>query len=76
MLIFTIIFSMKKILVKPLFQIGQTLKQIASGDLTVRLPINSRDEVAELSLHFNNAMEQIGSAISSLKKYPNHEQHR
>ncbi|UTC66734.1 MULTISPECIES: methyl-accepting chemotaxis protein [unclassified Treponema] len=67
-LIFTIIFSMKKILVKPLFQIGQALKQIASGDLTVRLPINSRDEVAELSLHFNNAMEQIGSAISSFEK--------
>lgn len=68
LLIFTVIFSMKKILVKPLFKIMQALKQIASGDLTIRLPIKSQDEIAELSLYFNDAMEQIGAAISSFEK--------
>lgn len=67
-LIFLVIFFMRNILIKPLFKIVQALKQITSGDLTVRLPIKSNDEIGELSAYFNNAMEQIGNAIKSFEK--------
>ena len=50
---------------KPLQFTSNALKNIAQGegDLTVRLPVNGNDEIAELSEYFNQTIAKIGASI-------------
>ena len=52
----------------PLQFTSDALKNIAQGDgdLTVRLPVHGKDEIAELSEYFNQTIAKIGSAIKSV----------
>ncbi len=55
-------------IVKPIQSIAKALKNIAEeeGDLTVRLPITSNDEVTEVSHYFNETMKKINFSIKSI----------
>jgi len=57
-------------LLKPLNLLTRSLKGIASGnaDLTKRLPVIGRDEIAKASGYFNQTMEQFRQLIVSIKK--------
>ena len=52
----------------PLQFTSDALRNIAQGegDLTVRLPVRGKDEIAELSEYFNETIAKIGSAIKSV----------
>ncbi|UTC67571.1 MULTISPECIES: methyl-accepting chemotaxis protein [unclassified Treponema] len=60
-LIVSSIFGLR--IVKPIKQIIITLKKVAEDDFTARLPIIGRDEFTQLSVHFNNTLDKIGSSI-------------
>lgn len=64
----TVFLLTRKLIIKPLSDISQSLDSIAAGggDLTRRLPTSSGDEVAELALNFNRVMEQIGTIIKNV----------
>ena len=55
--------------VKPVNEIGKSLKDIAKGegDLTKRLDIISKDEIGELSIWFNSFIEKLESIIVDIK---------
>ncbi len=56
-------------IVKPIRKVVYMIKDIATGegDLTVRLGINSRDEVGELGKWFDTFVEKLQSIISQVK---------
>ncbi|MFA6857341.1 MAG: methyl-accepting chemotaxis protein [Treponema sp.] len=53
----------------PLNNAAVALKNISegNGDLTVRLSVNSRDEVGDLSESFNKTMEKISSSVGLIR---------
>ena len=57
-------------IIKPIRNMGATLKEIASGegDLTKRLTIKSKDEVGEASEAFNTFMNKLNDIIISLSE--------
>ena len=57
----------------PLLKVTNILKNISEGDgdLTQRLPKLSKDEIGELSGHFNAVMEKLSASISSVKDESN-----
>ena len=57
-------------MVKPVARVAQVLKDISQGegDLTVRLPLEGKDEVTQLSMYFNETMEKIGKSIKVVDK--------
>ncbi len=66
MLIFITLVSRR--VAKPLQKIAEALKNISEGDgdLTVRLPLISNDEVTEVSRYFNDTIEKINISIKSI----------
>ncbi len=64
-----IIFFVTAGMVKPVQKVSKALKNIAQGDgdLTVRLPLISNDEVTEVSKYFNQTMEKINNSIKLVK---------
>ncbi|HEY9576605.1 MAG TPA: methyl-accepting chemotaxis protein [Pseudobacillus sp.] len=61
---FVILFFMISKIIKPLHQLKQAMGQTAKGDLTVRAEIVSKDEIGELSSHFNSMVENVNGLIS------------
>ena len=53
---------------KPIVEITGILKNISEGDgdLTVRLPVKTRDEIGRLSEYFNLTIEKIASSMKSI----------
>jgi len=60
----------KKVIINPVLEVSEGLKQIAEGDadLTRRLRINTKDEIGALADFFNQFMEKLQVLISSTKK--------
>lgn len=54
--------------IKPIVEIIGILKNISEGDgdLTVRLPVKSNDEIGRLSGYFNLTIEKIANAMKSI----------
>ncbi|NVP24331.1 cache domain-containing protein [Treponema phagedenis] len=65
--IFILFFALKTF-VRPIVLTAERLKDIAQGegDLTVRLPIQGNDEIADMSEYFNRTIDKIGSSIKSV----------
>jgi methyl-accepting chemotaxis protein len=55
----TIAHDQKEYLTESVHEMLEVIKDFAQGDLTVRLPIKSNDEIGELSRGFNAAVENI-----------------
>lgn len=56
-------------LLQPLYQVKQTLVEIASGagDLSQRIPVKSQDEIGQLSEAFNNFISQIHKIVTRVQ---------
>jgi methyl-accepting chemotaxis protein len=54
------------LITKPLTRVSAAMKQIAQGDLTQSVPIESRDEVGQMATDVNAASGSVRTAISSL----------
>ncbi len=63
-----LILALQSLIMKPIKSVAAMLKNISegAGDLTVRLPVKGKDEMADLSQSFNRTMEKIGHAIASI----------
>lgn len=66
---FLLAFMTSKAIVSPLQKINLRMKELAEneGDLTVRLPIQSKDEVGQLSGSFNRMLENLQHVIAQVK---------
>ena len=53
---------------RPLIDAGQVLKAVAEGDLTRRLDVRSGDEVGQMGVSMNTALESIGSVIGEFSR--------
>jgi len=56
---FVLVYIMSKTISRPIYQINQAAKEIASGDFEKRLTVKSRDEVGQLAASFNNMAESL-----------------
>ncbi len=63
-----IAFIIARQITKVLKKVTNTLQNIAQGDgdLTVQLPVISKDELGQLSAHFNLTMSKIATAMKSI----------
>ncbi|MEA1967674.1 MAG: methyl-accepting chemotaxis protein [Thermodesulfobacteriota bacterium] len=61
-------FITKQIIITPINSVVAGLKDVAEGegDLTMRLPVASSDEIGNLSNHFNTFMEKLQEIIKKL----------
>jgi methyl-accepting chemotaxis protein len=53
---------------RPLTRAMAALKDIAEGDLTKEIAVNSKDEVGELARHLNFTVDKIKNLVVSIKK--------
>ena len=55
---------------KPIVKVANTLKDIAEGegDLTRTIAVNSKDEVGDLAMYFNETLKKIRNLIIVIKK--------
>ncbi|MDR2923612.1 MAG: methyl-accepting chemotaxis protein [Treponema sp.] len=55
---------------KPIVKVANTLKDISEGegDLTRSIPVNSKDEIGDLALYFNNTLNKIRNLVVIIKK--------
>lgn len=62
--------AIAKAVIDPIKEVIKNLKNMATGngDLTVRLPITSQDEVGELSAAFNQFVGKLQGMISNISK--------
>ena len=65
-----IIFKASQMLLKDLKKVTSRLHDIAQGeaDLTARISVNTKDEVAELVTAFNQFVERLQSTVNSVKR--------
>jgi signal transduction histidine kinase len=49
-------------LTRPLFQLNRATQQVAAGDLSQRITVNTHDEVGELANHFNEMTAALETA--------------
>ncbi|WP_144502034.1 methyl-accepting chemotaxis protein [Bacillus thuringiensis] len=54
-------------LARPLQLLKNHVQKVAEGDLTLRMKMTSKDEVGELTKHFNDMVEQMNEMVSKIK---------
>ncbi|BCB96697.1 hypothetical protein JZK55_16190 [Dissulfurispira thermophila] len=62
-------------LTKPLIQISDASKKVAEGDLSISLPVKSKDELGILALNFNSMIESLKSARAEIENYTKNLEH-
>ncbi|MBW4575633.1 MAG: HAMP domain-containing histidine kinase [Aphanothece sp. CMT-3BRIN-NPC111] len=55
----------------PLWLLTETARSIRESDLTGRLPVKGSDEIAELSITFNQMLDRLQSAFASQRDFIN-----
>lgn len=58
-LVFVITFSMRKLVLFPIFEINKTARAIASGELNRRVPVTTNDEIGSLTIVFNGMVNSL-----------------
>lgn len=67
LLVFTSSMWINSTIVRPLKSLMNRLAEGASGNLAIRMPVKSTDEIGELAGFFNNFMEKLENYSTSLK---------
>ncbi len=69
LLVSVVIFFASRSITRPINQAVESLKDIAEGegDLTMRLPVTTRDEVGEMATCFNTFIEKLQVIISDIR---------
>ncbi len=52
---------------RPVQELRDQLNQVASGDLTVNAVTNSKDEIGDLTIHFNSMVDKMRTLLHSVK---------
>lgn len=56
-------------MIKPLRQMSQAAKQFGKGDFSVRVNCNSKDEIGELAVAFNNMADSLSASEQTRKSF-------
>ncbi|MEL3906318.1 MAG: methyl-accepting chemotaxis protein [Treponema sp.] len=64
--IITIVLFTRRFIIRPIKKIITSLKDIAEGDLTVKLAVTGKDEIAEVARYFDETIHKIGTVIKSV----------
>jgi len=59
--------AMRRHVLGPIAALAGALGRMAGGDLTVRAPVRSRDEIGQLGEAFNRMVEQLGGALQEVE---------
>lgn len=57
---------------KPIHELANTAERIKEGDLSVRAPVTSQDEVGLLSRNFNQMAEELEQQVTLLREFQNY----
>ncbi len=68
LIVFIVSFNIAGSIVKPLLEFVREFKEGANGDLTVRMEIDSDDEIGEMARTFNQFMDSLNDLIRSAKE--------
>jgi methyl-accepting chemotaxis protein len=60
-------FFVRRSILRPLAALSGSICQMAGGDLTVRAPIQSRDEIGQLAETFNAMVGQLNQALQNVE---------
>lgn len=52
---------------KPVRYVAKTLEEIAKGDLTIAIDVNSKDEIASMAHYFSVTLDKIRTLIKNIK---------
>ncbi|MDH5570217.1 MAG: methyl-accepting chemotaxis protein [Gammaproteobacteria bacterium] len=64
-----IIIMVGRVIVAPIIRVAETVRQIASNqDLTIKVEVNSRDEIGQMSEAFNHMMDILRNAFGVVSK--------
>jgi len=61
-------FSVADVLTTPIVNLTELVERISKGDLTIHVPITTRDEIGTLASTFNNMTTQIRNLLGGLEK--------
>jgi len=67
-----IAFFITRGITRPIALINDRLKDVADGDLTKRINLDSKDELAELSHYLNNFLERLQKTVHSIMQSADH----
>lgn len=68
-ILFTLLFLIiRKVILKPVLSIGDTVKQVGNGDFTAKVPIRTNDEIGELGKKINKMTQGLKERFE-LSKY-------
>ncbi len=70
-LIVTIAISVSKYVEAPISKLLEGTKEISKGNLSVQLPVNTYDEIGELTKYFNTMASNLKTVISQTKDISN-----
>jgi len=56
----------KSTILRPLNQLSESIRRVASGDMTVTAPVESEDEIAQLAQTFNGMVIDLQRALGSM----------
>ncbi|WP_069999248.1 ATP-binding protein [Cellulosilyticum sp. I15G10I2] len=59
-------FAFSKMITSPIKQLTTSAKKLAAGDLIKRIPIESNDEIGELTQSFNYMATQLGNTMEAI----------
>ena len=59
---------LRKMILLPLEKLGKGAERLQSGELDYRVALNSKDEIGELALHFNEMADSIEASHVNLEK--------
>jgi methyl-accepting chemotaxis protein len=68
---FVLNFFMAKVIVTPVKKTIEIIENVSKGDLTKRLEVFSRDEIGEMSSHFNAFVQQLHEIFTHLARSSN-----
>ena len=68
-LIFSLLFLLRKTVVKPVIAFRDAAKVIGEGDLDKKIKINSKDELGELSRAFNQMTDDLKKSRDKIQDY-------
>ena len=70
-LILSILYLLRKSIVKPIIKFRDSAKIIGKGDLDTKIGIDSRDELGELALAFNEMAKDLKESRDKIEDYNN-----
>lgn len=63
---FIVTFFVSKTITKPIIRVSEEMNHVANGDLTATLEVTSKDEVGQLTMHFNIMVEKMKELITKV----------